>query len=553
MGRSISAVGRPDPAELQGVVDFTAREAAAYLRGIADRPVRDPRADEIAASFGGPLPDQGIGALGALEELLAGIDGAVHSAGPKFFHFVDGGTTPAALGADWLTSMLDQNPGAWVSSPLAGRLEQVAIEWLKELFGLPAPWGGVLTTGATMANFVALGCARRWCAARAGVDVDELGLTAAPPITVLGGGYTHPSDVKALGMLGVGRGRVRKLARDAVGRVDLAAMETALGELDGAPAIVIGSAGEVNAGDFDPLADMAELAARHDAWFHVDGAFGLFAALSPRTAHLVEGIARADSVIADGHKWLNVPYENGFAFVRDPTLLPAVFGSGAAYLPDIDDPQPNWGYLGPEMSRRARAFPIWATLRAYGRVGHRAIVEYDLDLAQQLAATVDAAPDLQRLAEVPLNIVCFRYRPPGCDGRSGAGRPEPADRRGGTGRWSRLLRLDRLRRSRRVPSGARELANPTGGRGPGAPGRPRARRPAGGGTVVTPHARTGSPPEPRSVHNLSPPGSWIGAVTFLPGPRHRPHPIGRRARRRAPPAGAPGRTAVARVRPRSDP
>ena len=132
---------------------------------------------------------------------------------------------------------------------------------------------------------------------------------------------------------------------------------------------------------------MAELAERHGAWFHVDGAFGLFAALSPRTAHLVEGVERADSVIADGHKWLNVPYENGFAFVRDPALLPAVFGSGAAYLPDIDDPQPNWGYLGPEMSRRARAFPVWATLRAYGREGHRAIVEHDLDLAQRLAAS----------------------------------------------------------------------------------------------------------------------------------------------------------------------
>ena len=134
-------------------------------------------------------------------------------------------------------------------------------------------------------------------------------------------------------------------------------MEAALRELDGAPAIVIGSAGEVNAGDFDPLVDMADLAERYGAWFHVDGAFGLFAALSPRTKHLVEGIERADSVIADGHKWLNVPYENGFAFVRDPALLPAVFGSGAPYLPDIDEPQPNFGYRGPEMSRRARVVP----------------------------------------------------------------------------------------------------------------------------------------------------------------------------------------------------
>ena len=408
-------MSRPDPDELQGVIDLTARAAGEYLKGVADRPVRDPRADDVAATFGGPLPEQGVGAERALQELLDGLDAAVHSAGPKFFHFVNGGTTPAALGADWLATTLDQNPGAWVSSPLAGRLEQVSIEWLKEMFGLPAVWGGVLTTGATMANFVALACARRWCAMRAGVDVDDLGVAAAPPITVLGGGYTHPSDVKALGMLGVGRARVQKLSRDAVGRVDLDAMEAALRDLDGAPAIVIGSAGEVNAGDFDPLADMASLAERYGAWFHVDGAFGLFAALSPRTKHLVEGIERADSVIADGHKWLNVPYENGFAFVRDAALLPAVFGSSAAYLPDIEDPEPNWGYLGPEMSRRARSFPVWATLRAYGRQGHRAIVENDLDLAQGLAATVDAAPDLERLAEVPLNIVCFRYRPVGSE------------------------------------------------------------------------------------------------------------------------------------------
>ncbi|HUL85930.1 MAG TPA: pyridoxal-dependent decarboxylase [Actinomycetota bacterium] len=403
----------PDPSELHDVVELTAREADAYLAGIADRPVRDPSAEEVAATFDGSLPEHGAGAVATLKELFGALDGAVHSAGPKFFHFVDGGTTPAALGADWLASTLDQNPGAWVSSPLASRLEQVSIDWLKDLFGLPAEMGGVLTTGATMANFVALGCARRWCALQAGVDVDADGLAAAPPITVLGGGYTHPSDVKAMGMLGVGRDRVRKLERDDVGRVDLDAMSAALRELGGAPAIVIGSAGEVNAGDFDPLPAMADLAERHGAWFHVDGAFGLFAAVSPRTRHLVEGVERADSVIADGHKWLNVPYENGFAFVRDPALLHAVFGSGAAYLPDIDDPRPNWGYRGPEMSRRARSLPVWATLRAYGREGYRGIVEHDLDLAQALAAAVDAAPDLERLADVQLNIVCFRYRPAG--------------------------------------------------------------------------------------------------------------------------------------------
>src|SRR5213083_564125 len=231
----------PDPAELPKVIDLASREAARYLESIADRDVRDPRAEAVAASFRGQLPEDGVGAEQALEELVGGIDGAVHSAGPKFFHIVNGGTTPAALGADWLASALDQNTGAWVSSPLGGELEWIALEWLRDLFGLPSEWGGVLTTGATMANFVALACARRWCGLEQGVDVDEVGLAGLPPIQVFGSGYVHPSDVKALGMLGVGRAQVHKLKRDAVGRLDVEALETALAELGGAPAIVIGS------------------------------------------------------------------------------------------------------------------------------------------------------------------------------------------------------------------------------------------------------------------------------------------------------------------------
>jgi glutamate/tyrosine decarboxylase-like PLP-dependent enzyme len=210
-------------------------------------------------------------------------------------------------------------------------------------------------------------------------------------------------------MLGIGRGNVQRFSRDRHGRLDLAALEAAL---DGAPAIIVANAGEVNAGDFDPIEAMADLAEAHGAWLHVDGAFGLFARATPSAAQLAAGVERADSVISDGHKWLNVPYDCGFAFVRDPSLLVRAFSLDAAYLPPPGDERPNYGFMGPESSRRARALATWATLRAYGRDGYRAMVERHLALAKRMAAAVEEAPELELLAPATLNIVCFRYRPP---------------------------------------------------------------------------------------------------------------------------------------------
>jgi glutamate/tyrosine decarboxylase-like PLP-dependent enzyme len=389
--------------------------AETYLHSLATRKVYDPGAAKLVADLGGPLPEQGRGTLDTIDHLLdIGTAAATASSGPRFFHFVTGGSTPAALAADWTTSLLDQNSFARASSAFGHEIETVAIDWLRSLFGLPEGWGGALVASATFANFTSLGCATHWWGERQGADPVRDGLSGLPRMPVFSGGYVHASARKALQMLGHGRDAVQVCAGDAIGRVDVDEMARRLAELDGAPAVIIANAGEVNAGDFDPIDQLADLAEQYGAWLHVDGAFGLFAAVSPRSAHLTRGIERADSIAADGHKWLNVPYESGFALIRRPDRLGAAFGMpGAPYLPGPSDAGAGYGLLGPESSRRARAIPIWASLAAYGREGYRAMVERHLDLTQHLARRVDEASDLERLAEAPLCIVCFRATPPG--------------------------------------------------------------------------------------------------------------------------------------------
>ncbi|MFD0200199.1 MULTISPECIES: pyridoxal phosphate-dependent decarboxylase family protein [Saccharothrix] len=407
MGDPLNA--REDAAEALGMV---ARAAGPYLDALPHLPVRDATHAHLVEDLDGPLPDAGDGTIAAVADLLRiGTRAATHSSGPRFFHFVVGGATPAAQAADWVTSLLDQAAGLWLTSPLAARAETVVLRWLKELFGLPESHGAVLTTSATAANLTGLACARHWWAGRHGVDVTADGLVGLPRMPVFSSGYVHPSSRKALQLLGLGRDVVRTLTRDDAGRLDVEALDRELAS--SGPAVLIGNAGEVNGGDYDPLGEMADLAERHGAWLHVDGAFGLFAALSPRTAGLVRGVERADSVAADGHKWLNVPYESGFAFVRDRSALGRAFGTwNAPYLPEPDDEFVNYNNLGPESSRRARAFPIWATLRAYGRDGHRAMVERHQDLALRLGRRIAESPDLELLAPITAFIVCFRYRPP---------------------------------------------------------------------------------------------------------------------------------------------
>ncbi len=372
-------------------------------------------AAERVAGIGGPLPEHGDGAMAAIRELSElGNDAATRSSGPRFFHFVTGGATPAALAADWLASSFDQSPNVWEGTPLASRLETVSLAWLRELFGLPAEWGGVLTTGATMANFAGLAAARSWWGERHGVDVDEGGLAGLPAVPVFSSGYIHSSALKALALLGIGRKGVTTFSRDDVGRLDLAALEAALKELGGAPAILIANAGDVNSGDFDPIDAMADLAEAHGAWLHVDGAFGLFARATPQAAGLAAGMERADSVISDGHKWLNVPYDCGFAFVRDELAaragvhgrrrLPAATRRTSARTTASWARRPHAARAPSPCGRRcaptvARATAPWSSATSALPSGWRP------------ASTEQ--PELELLAEAKLNIVCFRLRPDG--------------------------------------------------------------------------------------------------------------------------------------------
>ena len=407
-------IGREFRREMDTLMTYLKEEIPTVVGSIDERIALPPQAGDVLADFREPLPDTGNGAQATIEKLIELNDAAGGNVvGPKSYHFVIGGSTPAALAADLLATAYEAITYTWILSPTGVEMEVQALDWLKELFGLPSDWPGVMVTGATMANFVCLAAGRQWWGEQHGVDVSETGLAGLPQMPVLTSGFVHAATLKCLATQGVGRGNVQKFSRDDFGRMDLDGMARALDELDGAPALVVVNAGEVNAGEFDPVDEMISLAREHNCWVHVDGAFGLFAAVSPRTEHLVKGVENADSVTVDGHKWLNVPYDSGYAFVRDYGLMARAFRYSADYLPDENNDRPTMGAIGPESSRRARSFAVWATLKAYGREGQRRLVEHCLDIALHLAAAIRDATDFELMNDPQLNIVSFRYNPGG--------------------------------------------------------------------------------------------------------------------------------------------
>lgn len=391
-----------DLGKLPELLETTRRYAAGLLTGLDARPAAVPPPDASVR----PLPGAGSGLAGALAEFAERWEpGFSGSAGPRYLGFVTGGATPAALAGDWLTSVLDQNPTSGLDSA-APDLERETVAWLRELFGLGEAHTGTFVTGATMSSTVGLALAREWLGEQAGVSVSEDGVGAFGPVHVLSG-TAHSSIAKALSALGIGRGRLQAVptlpGREAV---DVGALAEELAALDGRPAIVVANAGTVNTVDFDDLRAIAALRERHPFWLHVDAAFGAFAALSPEHAHLVAGLAEADSVCVDLHKWLNVPYDSAVQFTRRRDLQVRVFQNSAAYL-GLPTSDPDFVHLTPENSRRLRALAAWFSLTAYGRDGHREIVERNIALARALGERLAADPRFRLLAPVRLNVVCF--------------------------------------------------------------------------------------------------------------------------------------------------
>ena len=389
----------------------TADLAADFLESLPDRPVF-PRVevDELRARLGGPVPAGPTDAREVVRELAAAGDaGAVAIAGGRYFGFVIGGAVPAALAADWLTSTWDQNAGLYVAGPAASVVEEVAGEWLADLLGLPRGVSFAFVTGTQMAHATALAAARNHVFAQAGWDVERDGLTGAPPIRVLAGEKVHSTLPRALRLIGLGTAALLPVAADEQGRMRPDSLREALASGDG-PAIVCAQAGEVNAGSFDPFEEIADAAETAGAWLHVDGAFGLWAAASPRFAHLVAGAERADSWSTDGHKFLNVPYDSGIVFCAKPDAHRRAMSVQAEYLVQSGEGGPrdqvDWT---PEFSRRARGFPVYAAIRSLGRSGIAELVERCCDLAQRCAAGIAEVPGVEVLNDVVLNQVLFRF------------------------------------------------------------------------------------------------------------------------------------------------
>lgn len=389
---------------MRPLLEATANRAICYLEGLASRAVA-PTAAALAElpRLDGPVPEgpcDPLDVIALLDDVAS--PASVAMAGPRFFGFVIGGALPVTVAANWLATAWDQNSAVYRATPATAQLETTAMRWTLDVLGLPPQCGAAFVTGATVANFSALAAARHAVLERAGWNVEADGLFGAPPITVVVSDEVHPSVTKALGMLGLGRSRVTRVPVDGQGRMRIDQFPALVG-----PTIVCTQVGNVNTGSVDPIADIVDLARAADAWVHVDGAFGLWAAASPTYAHLTRGMDAAHSWATDAHKWLNVPYDSGLAIVRDPHALQAAMAITAAYLPTSSSHR-NPADFTPELSRRARGVEVWAALRQLGRSGVAALVEQCCAHAVRFAVQLSAA-GFEILNDVVLNQVLVAF------------------------------------------------------------------------------------------------------------------------------------------------
>lgn len=386
-------------------LDTAHRHAREFLEGLPDRTVGAQSGQGDLVPGLAKLPDEPADPAQVVDELARHLDpGLVATAGPRYFGFVTGGALPAAVAADWLASVWDQNAALAVMSPAMAAVEAVTAAWLRDLLGLPAEAGVGFVTGGQTANLTCLAAARHAVLERTGWDVEANGLQGAPEVRVVVGEQVHVAALASLRYLGLGAMRAERVPADDQGRMLAGQLE-----LDDRPTIVLAQAGEVNTGAFDPLDEItAKARAAANAWVHVDGAFGLWAAASPSLRHLTRGHDQAHSWAVDGHKWLNVPYDSGFAIVADHAAQRAALGASAAYLQSSGEERQGFEWV-PEASRRARALPAHAALRQLGRSGVVELIDRCCALARRFAQRLEGEPGVEILNEVVLNQVLVRF------------------------------------------------------------------------------------------------------------------------------------------------
>jgi len=416
----LPAAGPADSADRNDRHSFEELARHAARLAIADREAavtEPPRPSasvaDLRALFDIGLPDDGRDGLEVLDRLAAAArPGLIGNIGPNFFGWVMGASHPVGVAADWLATAWGQNAAIYATSPAAAIAEEVVAQWLVDLLRLPPESSVGFATGATMASFTCLAAARSEVLRKVGYDLETDGLTGAPPISVFVGEEAHTTIFSGLRYLGFGRKNLVEITTDTAGRMRPGDLAKKLDQHH-RPKIIIGQAGHINSGAFDPFPELAELAGSHHAWLHVDGAFGLWARAVPELAELGEGVDAADSWAVDGHKWLQVPYDSGFAIIRDENAHKRAMDTTASYIAENPGDGRNPTQYGPELSRRARGFAAWAVLQALGRNGIADLIGRHCRLARHLAIRLSAEPGITVINQVALNQLAIRFEDTG--------------------------------------------------------------------------------------------------------------------------------------------